>query len=390
MYYLFIFLSALTLLHCGSEGSAPPHPPPPLEAAPGRPVVSRSDLLLDQRSGPQRLALLNTGDLPLTWEAWSSAAWINLGTATTPLTVFDSQAPLTGSGETVIHVGLADTPPNAGEEGHVRLLFSNGDSSTVNIRLAPPLELPPLLETVLPGGATMEFVRLAPGSFSMGSFPEEEGHRRDEGPPHSVEFDSAFYIGRFEITQAQWESVTGRRPWSGSDLSRNGPDLPAVNISWEDVDTFIERLNAASPQGTYRLPTEAEWEYAARAGSTAPWPAEATQLPQIAWYRSSAWELGLQRALPVGTKTANAWGLHDMHGNVWEWVADWYGEEYYRDSPDDDPLGPLDTSSRVLRGGGFVDGPLNIRSAARFHASPSSRSDFWGTRLVYEPALPEP
>ena len=153
-----------------------------------------------------------------------------------------------------------------------------------------------------------------------------------------------------------------------------GPQCPVVNVSWEDAQAFIRELNEreSGSMYEYRLPTEAEWEYAARAGTSG---IRYGELGEIAWYRDNS-----EGTHPVGQKRANAWELHDMLGNVWEWTGDWYGE--YPSDPVTDPKGPRSGSHRVFRGGGFGSSAGNVRSAYRDDVSPGARSSIIGFRLV--------
>ncbi len=236
----------------------------------------------------------------------------------------------------------------------------------------------------LPGGSSMDFVWIAPGVFQMGSPSSEVGRESDEGPVHEVEISKGFYMGTYEVTQGQWESVMGTTPWSGADYVREGSSYPAVGISWDDVHAFIGRLNDAAGDSLYRLPTEAEWEYACRAGTSTRWSFgdDASQLTDYAWYGDNAWSVGEQYSHAVGLKRPNPWGLYDMHGNVWELVQDWYNEDYYNSSPREDPPGPRGGSYRVLRGGGFNINAQAVRSAFRFGASPGNRNASLGVRLL--------
>jgi formylglycine-generating enzyme required for sulfatase activity len=236
----------------------------------------------------------------------------------------------------------------------------------------------------LPGGSAMEFVWIEPGTFTMGSPDSEPGRYSAEGPQHEVTISQGFYLGKFEITQGQWEAVMGATPWSGQSYVQLNPNHPAVYISWDDMQEFIQRLNEAAGEELYRLPTEAEWEYAVRAGTTTRWSFgdDEGQLGDYAWYYDNAWNAGLQYAQPVGTKLPNPWGLYDMHGNVWEWCQDWWGEKYYRSSPSIDPLGPATGSLRVLRGGHFGRDAQVVRSADRRRFSPDRRLNSLGARLL--------
>ena len=237
---------------------------------------------------------------------------------------------------------------------------------------------------------SLDFVWIERGVFQMGS-PESERESSDcswcdhEGPVHEVEISRGFWLGKYEVTQGEWEAVMGTTPWSGEDYVRSNPSHPAVEISWDDVQEFVDKLNAAAGSVVYRLPTEAEWEYACRAGTSTRWSFGdyASDLTDYAWYRGNACGVGECYAHAVGTKLPNPWGLYDMHGNVWEWVQDWYGEDYYNSSPRVDPPGPTTTSARrVLRGGNFDNSAQRLRSAYRTRYSQrGSRIDF-GVRLL--------
>jgi formylglycine-generating enzyme required for sulfatase activity len=211
----------------------------------------------------------------------------------------------------------------------------------------------------------MNFVRISAGEFMMGS--ENSG---DEQPVHRVKISRDFEMGKCEVTQAQWRAVMGNNP-----SHFKGDHLPVENVSWNDVQEFIKKLNQADSKHLYRLPTEAEWEYACRAGTTG---AYAGNLDAMAWYGSNA----NRQTHPVGQKQANAWGLYDMHGNVWEWCQDWYDRDYYRQSLGTDPQGPSTGARRVNRGGGWLINAGNCRSAGRFSDSPGLRGHYLGFRLL--------
>ena len=239
----------------------------------------------------------------------------------------------------------------------------------------------------LPGGASLAMIYIAPGTFQMGAPSDEEPERRDdEGPVHEVVISKGFWLGKYEITQGQWEAVMNTKPWQDSNNQdkanvQSNSSHPAVYISWNDVRDFITRLNAAG-SAVYRLPTEAEWEFACRAGTSTRWSfGEAQdQLTKYAWYEAS----NVTYAQRVGTKLPNPWGLYDMHGSVSEWVQDWYGSDYYDSSPRVDPLGPSTGSERVIRSGGFDSSTRWMRSAARGRNSPdfSQLGSGLGARLL--------
>ena len=233
----------------------------------------------------------------------------------------------------------------------------------------------------LPGGASMEFVWIEPGVFWMGSPDTEVGRYDDEGPLHEVEISRDFWLGKFEVTQGQWEAVMGD---TATSYYKGDARRPVDSVSWDDVQRFIGRLNDAAGDSLYRLPTEAEWEYACRAGSQTRWSFgdDAGDLTKYAWYRDNNSPEGTK---PVGEKEPNAWGLHDMHGNVWEWVQDWYDDDYYDNSPRVDPEGPTSGSVRVRRGGHFDLLPMSVRSAYRHLYSPDKRSSKIGVRLLRIP-----
>ena len=242
------------------------------------------------------------------------------------------------------------------------------------------------ITVTLPGGEKMEMVWIAPGTFRMGSPPSEPRRRENEGPMHAKVISKGFFLGKYEVTQAQWISVMEWRPWLGKDgkYVEEGPGNPAVCISWTDAQQFIDRLNAAEGRDVYRLPTEAEWEYASRAGTTTRWSFGENEglLRQHAWYFTPPDRRGKDRAQKVGMKRPNPWKLYDTHGNVWEWVQDEYRPYFTRSRADSTAE---DTNAyRVLRGGAFSTLPLSTRSASRTGYDPSGRISSVGFRLLRE------
>jgi formylglycine-generating enzyme required for sulfatase activity len=218
----------------------------------------------------------------------------------------------------------------------------------------------------------IEFVLIQPESFIMGSTMRGD----DEKPLHRVTISKPFYLGKYEVTQGQWLAVMG------SNLSKftDDPQLPVENVSWDDVQEFIRKLNTREGgRGyEYRLPSEAQWEYAARAGSPMAYSFgdNTSQFGDYAWYGANAG----RKTHPVGQKLPNAWGLYDMHGNVWEWVQDWYGA--YAAAAVSDPTGPASGSIRVLRGGGWTNGAAFCASAHRCGEGPGNRRSYLGFRLL--------
>jgi formylglycine-generating enzyme required for sulfatase activity len=215
----------------------------------------------------------------------------------------------------------------------------------------------------------MRFVWIPPGSFTMGSPQNEEGRDSDE-VQHRVTLTKGYWLGKYEVTQDQWRRVMGTNP---SRFRSCGGKCPVEQVSWNDVQEFIRKLNAAESGNPYRLPTEAEWEYAARAGTTG---LRHREHDAVAWYEGNSG----RTTHPVGTKAANDWGLHDMLGNVWEWTADWHGA--YPGGAVTDPQGPPQGSVRVYRGGSWVSYARVCRSANRNWSVPSNRISFLGFRLA--------
>ena len=224
----------------------------------------------------------------------------------------------------------------------------------------------------------MEFMLIPAGFFMMGRDPAFEEGDDDERPQHTVNISKPFYLGKYEVTQAQWVAVMGNNP------SRfKGRNNPVEHVSWHDVQEFIRRLNAQEGRTQYRLPTEAEWEYAARAGATTAYffGDDKHALSGYAWYGGNSGD----RLHPVGQKQPNAWGLYDVYGNVREWVQDWFVATYYASSPGTDPQGPSSGEYRVLRGGGWNDLAEHCRSADRHDSTPDVRFVNIGFRLAFSP-----
>jgi hypothetical protein len=219
----------------------------------------------------------------------------------------------------------------------------------------------------------IEMVFVQGGTFSMGCTNEQgEDCDNDEKPVHQVTL-SSFYIGKYEITQAQWETIMGNNP-----SYIKGGDLPVENVSWEEAQEFIKRLNAATGK-KYRLPTEAEWEYAARGGNQSRGYKYSgnNYLSEVAWYYTNSGST----THPVGTKKANELGIYDMSGNVLEWCSDWFGN--YGSSAQTNPVGASYGSDRVFRGGSWYDITSICRVAYRNYFSPGNRSSIIGFRVTY-------
>jgi formylglycine-generating enzyme required for sulfatase activity len=227
----------------------------------------------------------------------------------------------------------------------------------------------------------MTFNLIPAGTFTMGSPTDEQGRDNDERQ-HQVTLTKPFYMQTTEVTQGQWQAIMGTNP---SNFTNCGDNCPVERVSWNDCQEFINKLNQQEGTNKYRLPTEAEWEYACRAGSTTAFANGGItelacgydrNLAPMGWYCYNS----DYATHPVAKKTPNAWGLYDMHGNVWEWCQDWYGE--YSSSPITDPSGPLSGLGRVLRGGCWSYDARDCRSADRGWLDPGDRSDIDGFRLA--------
>ena len=218
-------------------------------------------------------------------------------------------------------------------------------------------------------------VYVAGGTFTMGASAGDYEAEIDENPAHSVTV-SSFYIGKYEVTQAQWKAVMGTNP-----SYFKGDNLPVENVSWNDVQEFIRKLNAQTGK-TYRLPTEAEWEFAAKGGNSSQgyMYSGSNDIDSVAWNGSNSGS----KTHPVGTKAPNELGIYDMTGNVLEWCSDWYGESYYSNSPSTNPKGPSSGSHCVLRGGSWNPYARFFRVSDRLNGNPDYRSYYYGFRLVLD------
>jgi formylglycine-generating enzyme required for sulfatase activity len=229
----------------------------------------------------------------------------------------------------------------------------------------------------LGGGVRLELVQIPAGEFRMGSPDSDKYANSDEKPQHRVRITKPFYLGKYPVTQEQWEAVMGSNP-----SQFKGPKNPVERVSWDDCQHFLEKLNAKlADHRKFRLPTEAQWEYACRAGSTACYcfGDKASRLSEYAWYNQNSGN----KSHPVGEKKPNAWGLYDMYGNVWQWCADRYDGGYYSLSPTDDPLGPCEGNARrVFRGGSWEHGTGHCRSAYRGSHAPGRQIDHLGFRVL--------
>jgi formylglycine-generating enzyme required for sulfatase activity len=220
-----------------------------------------------------------------------------------------------------------------------------------------------------PPKLSMSFVKVKPGQFKMGCSKNDVQCGEDEKPVHTVRITKPFEIGRYEVSQEEWQKILGI-PSGGA-----SPAIPVEGVNWDDVQGFLQKLNDRHDGYTYRLPTEAEWEYAARGGNDTPHgvPGDVN-----AWHRENA----DNHPHPVGKRMTNFFGLYDTEGNAAEWVQDWYDPAYYQNSPGEDPPGPSEGQHRVVRGGSWNSTPRDTRVSARASQTPDDRSPMTGFRVV--------
>ena len=221
-------------------------------------------------------------------------------------------------------------------------------------------------------GISIEMVKVEAGTFMMGATPEMEKPNSDEKPLHQVTLINDYYMGKYEVTQALWEAVMGSNP-----SKYKGDNLPVEKVSWNDCQEFISKLNSLTGR-KFRLPTEAEWEYAARGGkrSRGYQYSGNSNISDVAWYDGNSGS----KPHPVGTKQANELGIYDMSGNVYEWCSDWYGS--YSSSSQTNPTGADSGSNRVYRGGSWYDYAWSCRLSNRYFNTPDFRIDDLGLRLA--------
>lgn len=242
---------------------------------------------------------------------------------------------------------------------------------------------------------SLYFISIPTGSFYMGSsnlaeavaeMPEQdESIIRDETPIHLVRFKQNFLMATTEVTQSLWLDVMKNKPgpdkhWHHKNWSR----LPVVSVSWFDTQKFINKLNAHSNDYHYRLPTESEWEYVARAGNGKLRPFSTLAMDDYAWYINNSND----EIQPVATRQANPWGLYDLYGNVWEWVSDWYHPNSYAHAAAENPTGPDEGSKKVRRGGSYHCSPHLIRPGYRSADNPDKAYSVLGFRLVADIKYP--
>jgi len=255
--------------------------------------------------------------------------------------------------------------------------------ATVATEKGPPAAQEPTRSraNVITNSIGMTLVEIPAGEFTMGSPDWDSDAGSNEKPEHRVRITKAFYLGVYEVTQEEYGRVMGANP---SLLKESGPDAPVEQVSWPDAQEFCRKLAELAEEREagrrYRLPTEAEWEYACRAGSAEKYCFGDDQSRLGEYAKCFINQDG--KTDQVGQKKPNAWGLYDMHGNVQEWCADWCDGGYYANSPMDDPAGPATGSRRVSRGGSWRYFAGSCRSAWRFGLTPGFRSDSQGFRVA--------
>ena len=223
----------------------------------------------------------------------------------------------------------------------------------------------------------MEMVQVKGGCYQMGDIFDDPEGGLEEKPVHEVCVDD-FSLGTYEVTKGQWKKIMKANPSTDKSC---GDNCPVDNVSWSDIQNFISKLNSRSDGSKYRLPTEAEWEYAARSGGKSEIYSGGDDVGSVAWYNENS----AGKDHPVGTKDPNGLGIFDMSGSVWEWTNDWYGSDYYANSPRNNPAGPSSGIDRVIRGGCRTGEAYNMRTARRNGYTPHTRKHALGFRLLRTP-----
>lgn len=259
---------------------------------------------------------------------------------------------------------------------------------TLELKKRPSTDFKKDLKRKHPNPIEPDMVYIKGGSFKMGCVSRSKDCDSDEKPVHSVSVDS-FYMSKYEVTFNEWDACVAAGACSHYPVNKNKSargERAVNNVSWDDAQQYIKWLSQQTGKH-YRLPTEAEWEYAARAGTKTKysWGNNKSAAGKYAWYDKNADDIGDKYSHKVGTKKPNPWGLYDMHGNVWEWVQDWYDKKAYSNSAKNNPTGPSSGRSRVNRGGGWYYNAGGLRSAYRSYYSPDNRLYDLGFRLMRKP-----
>lgn len=280
----------------------------------------------------------------------------------------------------VLAATLTTAPPRVAETAAAGVfVFRGGRASGPIARFVPQSRAPGAARPAWREPVTgMSFVEVPAGRFVMGT-PDDEAEREAQERQHEVALSRPFWIGRFEVTQAEWRAVMGTTPSHFA-----GDTLPVENVSWFEVADFLRRLAARSPGSRFRLPSEAEWEYACRAGSAAPFASGLRLDPAQANVAASPDAAAGGRTMPVGSFAPNAWGLHDMHGNVWEWTADEHCP--YPLGTVTDPVAACGAALKVIRGGSWRFLADSARCGLRYTHRPQDVGPSLGFRVVRETA----
>jgi formylglycine-generating enzyme required for sulfatase activity len=375
----------------GSEQSVEPVPPDSIKVPPPR-LKLRSAILAGA------MAVVGLGLLTILWVLLTRppVATKTYGKGTGPRPQPEAGGPpasyLSGRAET------SSKPSQKREERKEGTAAKTADSKPSGIKRLNPLDTPPrepaapakdagdILVLNLGEEVKIELVKIKAGTFLMGSPESDKEAYRDEKPQHEVSLTQDYYLGKYPVTQQQYEKIMGSNP-SCFSAGNDGKDkvagtdtrrFPVENVSWNDAQEFCSKLSRLTGRACC-LPTEVEWEYACRAGSPTRYSFwDEDQLEDYAWHVFNSHN----RTHEVGTKRPNGWGLYDMHGNIWQWCADWYGKDYYANSPKVDPQGPNAGEERVLRGGCWLHPPRSCRSACRGMDGPSFRNSHIGFRVV--------
>jgi len=250
----------------------------------------------------------------------------------------------------------------------------------------PSTQPAPELTLNIGSNTTMKLVLIPAGTFMMGSPDDEKDHEKTEGPLHQVTISRPFYMGRTPVTQKQWKAVMGASSWKPRQFGRLNDDNPVNAITWIEAMQFCNRLSTRTGKRV-RLPTEAQWEYACRAGTQTRFhygdDPDADSLGDYAWYSKNSWNINEAYPHAVARKKPNAWGLYDMHGNVEQWCSDWFGP--YPGRAMKDPTGAYSGTMRVIRGGSFILPAKDCRDAWRTRNLPGRRVLDNGCRVVVLP-----
>lgn len=334
---------------------------------------------------PENLELDDSGKGTLTitsnakWSISTTADWLSFSTLSG---VGDGQVTVRANGSTADRTAIVTVK---GEDISRQAVVTQAATETPSDPETPTQES---VLTINAAGVTFKMIRVEGGTFFMGATAEQMDEAYDdEKPAHSVTL-SSYYIGETEVTQQLWQVVTGLTPTSDGEQWGStygiGKNRPAYYISWDDSQEFIMKLNALTGR-TFRMPTEAEWEFAARGGNKSKGYkySGSDTVGEVAWYAVNS-DYGTH---DVATKQPNELGLYDMSGNVWEWCSDWADSNYYSSSPSVNPTGPLTVptgTNRVVRGGDWFLNATYCRTAKRDYADPYDRYYGNGIRLVLQ------